>query len=174
MFEIAGLSSQSACKPPWKKRAARYGFSFIPVLLAAVFSIGADTKSLEETEREIEDNLIAPCCWSQPVSKHPSEASDQIRQEVHAMLAAGKSRDEIFDYYVAKYGEKILAAPRARGFNALVYILPWAALALGVWFVITLLRKLRSPAPAPFADLPPAPYASYATRIEKELRDLDE
>ena len=30
--------------------------------------------------REIEENLIAPCCWTQPVSQHYSEAAEEIRQ----------------------------------------------------------------------------------------------
>jgi cytochrome c-type biogenesis protein CcmH len=105
----------------WLYRAA-----LVPILLGAMLSFGADSKQAAQKEREIEDNLIAPCCWSQPVSEHYSEVADQIRQEVHAMVAEGKSRDEILDFYVAKYGERILATPRARGFNSLAYILPWA------------------------------------------------
>ena len=81
--------------------------------------VGADNQQAAQKAREIEDSLIAPCCWSQPVSQHYSEVTDQIRLEVRAMVEAGKSRDEILDYYVAEYGERILAAPRAEGFNAL-------------------------------------------------------
>jgi cytochrome c-type biogenesis protein CcmH len=144
----------------------------IPVLLWAVVSFGGENKQAGEKEREIEENLIAPCCWSQPVSQHYSEAAEQIRKEVHAMVAAGKSRDEILDYYVARYGERILATPRARGFNALAYILPWGALILGAWLVIALIRKLRSTAPAPNPS--PLPDAHYASVIEKEMKDLEE
>ena len=123
-------------------------------------------------EREIEDSLIAPCCWSQPVSQHYSEAADQIRKEVHEMVAAGKSRDEILDHYVAQYGERILAAPRVKGFNLLAYILPWAALILGAWLLIALLKKLRTPAPAPSSS--PLPDARYTAAVEKEIKDLEE
>jgi cytochrome c-type biogenesis protein CcmH len=175
MPETADVSSLNLFKLLGNNRATRYGLKFIPVVLMAIFSMSADNRQLEEKARKIEDNLIAPCCWSQPVSQHPSEVSDQIRQEVRSMLAAGKSRDEIFDYYIAKYGERILATPRAKGFNALAYIMPWAALALGAGFLITLIiRKLRSPAPALQTDLPPATDTRYAARIEKELRAMDE
>jgi cytochrome c-type biogenesis protein CcmH len=148
---------------------------FLPVMLWATMVAGADNKQAAEKAREIEDNLIAPCCWSQPVSQHYSEVSEQIRQEVRAMVDAGKSRDEILDYYVAKYGERILATPRAKGFNALAYILPWTALALGAVLLIALLRKRRSLAPAHVPDgLLPASDSRYDAIIEKELRDLDE
>jgi cytochrome c-type biogenesis protein CcmH len=146
--------------------------AFIPVLLCVTLSLGADDKQLAEKAREIEDNLIAPCCWSQPVSQHYSEVAEQIRKEVREMVAAGKSRDEILDYYVAKYGERILAAPRARGFNSLAYILPWAALMVGAWLLFLLLKKLRSPAPSPVpTSLPDSRYASV---IEKEIKELED
>jgi cytochrome c-type biogenesis protein CcmH len=148
---------------------------FLQVMLWAGMVAGADNKQPAEKAREIEDNLIAPCCWTQPVSQHYSEVSEQIRQEVRAMVDTGKSRDEILDYYVAKYGERILATPRVKGFNALAYILPWAALALGAVLLIALLWKRRSPAPAHVPDgLPPALDSRYDAIIEKELRDLDE
>jgi cytochrome c-type biogenesis protein CcmH len=147
---------------------------FLPVILWAAMVTGADSKQAAEKARQIEDNLIAPCCWTQPVSQHYSEVSEQIRQEVRAMVDAGKSRDEIFDYYVAKYGERILATPRARGFNALAYILPWAVLALGAVLLIALLWKRRSLALAHVPDgLPPASDSRYDAIIEKELQDLD-
>jgi cytochrome c-type biogenesis protein CcmH len=88
------------------------------------------------------------------------------------MVAAGKSRNEILNYFVAQYGERILASPRARGFNALAYVLPWAALILGAWLLIVIIRKLRSPVVAP--GPPPLPDARYASIVEKEVKDLDE
>ncbi len=88
------------------------------------------------------------------------------------MVAAGKSRDEILNYYVARYGERILATPRAKGFNVLAYVLPWAALLLGGSFLFILLRKLRAPAPVPQPI--PLPDARYASVIEKEMKDLEE
>ena len=138
-------------------------------------SIGAENAQMEKIAREIEDNLIAPCCWTQPVSEHPSEVSDTIRREVREMLAAGKSRNEIIDHYVAKYGERILAAPRARGFNRLAYILPWLALVAGAGLTIILVKKFRTPAAAAATPArPPAPDAHYASMVEKEMKDLEE
>jgi cytochrome c-type biogenesis protein CcmH len=174
-FPFESLRLRGKLQSMSNHRLLRIHAIFLPMMLWAVGVTGADRKQAAEKAREIEDNLIAPCCWTQPVSQHYSEVSEQIRQEVRAMVEAGKSRDEIFDYYVAKYGERILAAPRAKGFNALAYILPWAALALGAGLLIVLLRKVRSPAPARIPDpLPPASDSRYNAIIEKELRELDE
>ncbi len=142
------------------------------VFLCGLMSFGAADNNMDEIARDIEDNLIAPCCWSTPVSQHYSPAADEIRREVRAMLAEGKSRDEILSHYVAQYGERILAAPRAEGFNILAYVLPWAALVLGAGLLIILIKKLRSPAPV--ASPAKVPDALYASRIEKELKEFEE
>jgi cytochrome c-type biogenesis protein CcmH len=134
-------------------------------LIGAVAASGADTVSDAELVRDIEDHLIAPCCWTQPISQHESGIAEQMREEVRAMVAAGKSRDEILDYFVAQYGERILATPRPVGFNLLVYI-------LGAWILWILIKKLRAPAPEqPSIDTPDSRYASI---IEKELKEFDE
>ena len=88
------------------------------------------------------------------------------------MVAAGKSREEILDYFVAQYGERILATPRPRGFNRLVYILPGVVLIFGAGLLYIRLKKFRSPAPSPPPE--PKPDAHYASIIEKELKDLEE
>jgi cytochrome c-type biogenesis protein CcmH len=146
----------------------------VAILLSALVSFGAEATQAKDKAREIEDNLVAPCCWSQPVSQHDSEISSQIRNEVSRMVAAGKSRDEILDFYIAKYGERILVTPRAKGFNSLAYILPWAALPIGAWVLILLLRKLRSPASAPAPSPLPVADSRYDSVIEKEMKEMDE
>ena len=138
----------------------------------------SDTLSSDDAAlvRDIENNLIAPCCWTQPVSEHPSEVSDLIRSEVRAMVLQGKSRDEILDYYVAKYGERILAAPRARGINVVAYAAPFTALILGGIALFFLFGgKKGALAPATVSTLPsPLNDDRYNEIIEKELRELDE
>ena len=139
--------------------------------LIAAFSNGALFAA--DPAREIEDKLIAPCCWSQPVSQHDSEASQKIKREVAEMLAAGKSQDQIIDHFVAEYGERILVTPRPKGFNSLAYILPWTALLLGAAAVAILLKKMRVPRQAAVPSAP-ATSSKYDSIIEKEIKDLDE
>jgi len=141
------------------------------LLLMALLFLPAGMQAAD-LAREIQDSLVAPCCWSQPVSQHDSEIAHQIRHEVSEMVSAGKSRDEILNFYVAAYGERILVAPRATGFNLLAYILPWVALIAGVWFVVALLKKMRSPASSPVAAA--APDSRYSSLVEKEIKDLDD
>ena len=73
-------------------------------------------------------NLVIPACQA----SMECGTSDQITKEVDQMVAAGKTKDEIIQFYIAKYGEKILAAPSKKGFNCLAWVLPFLGLAVGV------------------------------------------
>lgn len=157
------------------KRPIRFPV-FITLLAAWLFLPGhlsARGAGNERLIREIEDTLIAPCCWNQPISQHYSEVSEQMRREVRAMVAAGQTKRDILDHFVARYGERILATPRARGINALAYLLPWAALIAGGGYLFLLLRKRRRSAPAA-PTAPPLPAdARFDAVIEQELKELD-
>ncbi len=72
---------------------------------------------------------------------------------------------------MAKYGERILTTPPARGFNRLVYILPWVITLTGVATVALVLRKWISQKPAVSAG--PILEQGDVDRIDRELRDLD-
>ncbi|MGD1070008.1 MAG: cytochrome c-type biogenesis protein CcmH [Bryobacteraceae bacterium] len=84
-------------------------------------------------------NLIAPCCWSQPVDVHSSPAAEQAREEVAAMILAGRSDRQILDSFIARHGERILAEPE--GIKSVVLTtVPIVMLICGgvflVWFLL--------------------------------------
>lgn len=147
----------------------------VALLTAAPPLSGPD---LEREARQIETMLIAPCCWNQPVSDHQSPASDQVKREVRALLAAGRSRQDVLDDFASRYGVRILAEPPAVGFTRFLYVLPWvvfAGSAVGLtWLVRQMSAKrpvaAREPAPAATAGAPPG---DYEQRLDDELRDMD-
>ncbi|MDR1727569.1 MAG: cytochrome c-type biogenesis protein CcmH [Acidobacteriota bacterium] len=152
-------------------------FAVLATLPAAAWAQAAEPDAA--LIRDIENNLIAPCCWTSPISEHQSEVADEMRAEVRAMVAQGKSRDYILSRYVDEYGERVLATPRAKGVNTLAYAAPWAALLLGALGLLLLRRRRRAPAttaaPAANAAQPEESLVRrYASVIEKELGEMDE
>ena len=144
------------------------------MLVGLTVAAAPDQAVVEREAKQIERMLIAPCCWTQPVSDHYSAEADQIRAGIRTMLASGKTRRQILDAYVAQYGERILAEPPARGFKASLYVLPWIFLVLGGAVVFVAVWRLRSAGPAEAASETPAPIDDpYAERLDEELRDLD-
>lgn len=94
-----------------------------------------------------------------------------MRRDIRKMLGEGRSEREILDAYVAIYGERILTSPPARGFNLVLYILPWAFGITAILGLLLILRRwLRSRLAA--ATSPPI-NSRDEERIEQELRDLE-
>ena len=101
---------------------------------------------LARQTQEIASTLRCPVCQGLSVADSPSEMAVNMKTEVRDMLARGYTREQIESHFVRSYGEFVLLEPKFEGVNALVWILPIAALLLGA-FVIRM--KLRALAAAP-------------------------
>jgi cytochrome c-type biogenesis protein CcmH/NrfF len=69
----------------------------------------------------------------------PSLATES--RELLAGLNGGKADQEILAAFSDEYGPTILAAPSAKGFNLIVWILPFALLPVGAIGIILFIRK---------------------------------
>ncbi len=147
----------------------------IAAALLLVFSTAAAADRIEDEARAIEAMLVAPCCWSQQVSVHQSEAATEIKRDVRAALRAGRSRREIVDGYVQKYGTRILIEPPARGFAAWLYVLPVVTLLVSAAGLGLVLRRFasRGAVAAPPADRAVPADEVAQQRLDDELRELD-
>jgi len=76
-----------------------------------LFRVLAPTPEQDKTIKQLEDTLMAPCCYSQTIRVHMSAEAEQMREEVTDMVLAGKSKAQIINFYRAKYGETILVVP---------------------------------------------------------------
>ena len=116
--------------------------------------------------------------------------SPSLHRDVLALQAEGKTADEIVAAFVAKYGEKILMAPKPEGFNIAGYVVPGLVILVvgGLMFLVLQRRtRMRTTGAGPVAGSPPpsesvmaAPPAGVAAspdeleRLNRELRQLDE
>jgi cytochrome c-type biogenesis protein CcmH len=101
--------------------------------------------------------------------------SPALHREAMELFAAGKSPDQVVSAFVAKYGETVLMAPKAQGFNLLAYFVPGTAVVVAAGLLVWVLRRRRKvpaiePAPAP----PPGPGVTpdALERVEQALRDV--
>lgn len=133
----------------------------------------------EVLAKQLEGKLIAPCCFSQTVADHYSDAAAHIKQQIRQFLAQGHTEDQILDSYVRVYGERILSEPRARGFNLLAYLAPPLALVAGVggmFFMLTRWRRtgLAHPTLPQEATSPrDATAQRFKARLQDELSRFD-
>ena len=87
------------------------------IVLTALLCTVTPAADIETQAREIDTQLMAPCCGANTLAEHDSPAAHQMKREIRSMLAAGRTRQEILDHYVAQHGQTILSMPPARGFN---------------------------------------------------------
>ena len=73
------------------------------------------------------------------------QVSPSMHRDVMSLVAGGYSAQEIIDAFVGVYGERVLMAPRAEGFNLLGWVAPFVALGTGAVAVMVLLRRWRRP-----------------------------
>jgi cytochrome c-type biogenesis protein CcmH len=120
--------------------------SFVLYLLWAILSspLHAAAPDLEEKSRVLAAELRCVVCQNLSVADSPSEMAQQMRAIVREQLEAGKTPEEIKDFFVSKYGEWVLLRPKTSGFSLLVWLLPYVALTLGVGVAMWLIRRWAS------------------------------
>src|SRR5437879_12749644 len=91
------------------------------LLVQLIFFAGslhpAPAPDLDDQTRAIATELRCVVCQNLSVADSPSEMAQQMRAIVREQLQAGKSPDQIKDYFVSKYGEWGLLEPKHRGFR---------------------------------------------------------
>lgn len=99
------------------------------------------------------------------------QVSPSMHRDVMALVSGGYSAQEIIDAFVGVYGERVLMAPSATGFNLLGWVAPFAALGGGAILVAVLLRTWRRPATSNASSAAASVRSTDAT--EAELARLD-
>ena len=127
----------------------------------------------QQDVNKIARQLMAPCCWSETADVHNSSAAQEVKAQIRSALQSGYSEKQILDGMVAAYGERILAKPKATGFNLMAWILPALALMIGsvvAWRFLAHSRMKNSPQPAQKIHID----ENYEQRLESELRSMDD
>ena len=119
---------------------------------ATVVSAQGEDEALEREAQAIDKMLMCPVCPAETIDQAQVEISFQMRAVVRELLAEGRTRQEVLDYFVDRYGADILAAPPKSGTNLVAWILPIVGVAaglLGVFLVIRAMTRSQRNAPLP-------------------------
>lgn len=131
----------SSKKSPWRLCAL-----FLTVFLLAASATVAFAQSgddaLEREAQAIDKMLMCPVCPAETIDQAQVEISFQMRAVVRELLAEGRTRQEVLDYFVDRYGADILAAPPKSGTNLVAWILPIVGVAAGLVGVFLVIRAM--------------------------------
>jgi cytochrome c-type biogenesis protein CcmH len=153
-----------------------------PAIIAAVALLGffyGNVNAQQPTPSDDEVNVIArqlfcPVCENVPLDVCPTQACAQWRDVIREKLALGWTEDQIKEYFVLQYGDRVLSEPPLRGFNWLVYVLPPLFILIGVYILFRVFRASRKAAAIPDGPLAPSAFNQaeddpYISRMEEEL-----
>lgn len=137
------------------------------VVLSLVVAIQVGAISLEEQVQQVAAELRCPVCQGLSVADSPSGMANQMRDLIRERLKAGESPEAVKAYFVERYGEWILLAPKREGFNLLVWVLPFLGLGGGAVVLVAVLRRWKKRPEAAPASVDPA----YLERVRHEMAE---
>jgi cytochrome c-type biogenesis protein CcmH len=141
----------------------------LALALVAAVGLGAAPVN-EEAVQAVAANLRCVVCQSLSVADSPSETARQMREIIRERLAAGETPEQVTAFFVERYGDWILLAPPRQGFTLLVWVVPFAGLALGLIVVAVAVRRWSRPRPGAPADVPEVD-AATRERIRREMAE---
>lgn len=100
--------------------------------------------------RGLIDELRCLVCQNESLSASQADLAQDLRREVYEMMIAGKSKAEVVEFLVARYGDFVLYAPPIKPST---YVLWFGPLALGLVGAAVLLRTIRAKGKGKDADL---------------------
>jgi cytochrome c-type biogenesis protein CcmH len=165
-----------------KKASDMKKFAFSQSLLLAVilsFVTVIIVSAQEETPlpsddavNEIAEKLYCPVCDDLPLDVCNSQACTQWKDLIRGKLAAGWTEEQIEDYFVLQYGEKVLVDPPSHGIYGLIYILPVVFLLAGVYILFRVFRRMHpQPNNNPTDTRINSHEDPYENRVEEALRE---
>ena len=113
----------------------------VSLLLGLGTWAATSTAETRDPAHAITSQLICPCSCGEVLSGCTCETGKSMQGTVENGIKQGKSKDKIVGALVSQYGEVIRGAPKAEGFNLIVWVAPFAATLLGFAIAFLILRR---------------------------------
>ncbi len=96
--------------------------------------------ALQARYERLTEELRCVKCQNQNIADSNAGIARDLRRQVHEMLAAGQSDEEVLDYMVVRYGEFVLYRPRFKPSTWLLWFAPVLLLLGGGLVVVNIIR----------------------------------
>ena len=115
-----------------KNKYVFFGLLLLVILLPLVYE---DDESRYEKWSK---NLLCPVCQGETIFDSPSEYADDMRAVLDDQISKGLTDQEIYSYWVTRFGERIITNPQNN--NIEIILIP---LLVSIIFTIYFLQKVR-------------------------------
>jgi cytochrome c-type biogenesis protein CcmF len=130
-------------------------------------------------EKALQSEIICMCgtCGRKRIGECTCSDAAAMREEVAKLVAEGKTREQVYAYFIAKYGsQEPLASPIDEGFNRLAWFFPYLIGATGAASIAVVAFRWSRREDVKETVATPAETHEDPTlreRLDDELRDLD-
>ncbi|WHP32684.1 cytochrome c-type biogenesis protein CcmH [Trabulsiella odontotermitis] len=120
-------------------------FSLLVLFSAAAFAatdvMTFRDEAQEQQFRQLTAELRCPKCQNNSIADSNSMISVDMRQKVYELMQEGKSKQEVIDYMVARYGNFVTYDPPLTPLTVLLWLIPAVAVLTGGWVIFARTRR---------------------------------
>ena len=167
-----------------KKRHSLLLFFVVVAIISSIwlytFLVSPSKQTLDQRVHDVASQLKCLVCQGESVADSPATLSLQMRGVIRQQLQSGKSEQEVIQYFVSRYGDRILLSPPWQGLTLLTWLVPIALMIGGVLLLFVVLRSWQSNSDkqpiedrAESVNIDEKELAYYQRQIEEELAAED-
>ncbi|EDP59192.1 cytochrome c-type biogenesis protein [Vibrio sp. AND4] len=117
-------------------------FSFAAHAAIEVYEF--DNLEQEQQFKELGHTLRCPKCQNNTISDSNAQLAQDLRHKVYEMTKEGKSKSEIVDYMIARYGNFVTYNPPFTFATAILWLGPLAVVLGGFGLIVLRSRKSKA------------------------------
>jgi len=147
----------------------------LSIIVLFLFLCAIPARANSETAGNISKQLVCQCGCVRLLNSHVCATQEAMVTLIEQKLTQGQSEEEIIQFFVAQYGEQVLASPPKRGFNLVAWVLPFVAILGGGGVIYIALKewlrrgKTRQTTATPEAE---EEDEKYQQRLKNELEEF--
>ncbi|ANS85999.1 cytochrome c-type biogenesis protein [Vibrio scophthalmi] len=104
-----------------------------------------DTLEQEQQFKDLGNTLRCPKCQNNTIADSNAELAQDLRHKVYEMTKDGKSKGEIVDYMIARYGNFVTYNPPFTLATSILWLGPLSVVVIGFAVIVLRSRKSKQP-----------------------------
>jgi cytochrome c-type biogenesis protein CcmH len=137
------------------------GNAFMNLALLAALSLPAwavqpdemlKDPQLESRARSLSSGFRCLVCQNESIDESSADLAKDLRILIRERLVKGDSDEQVTNFVVDRYGDYVLLKPRFNGSTAVLWLLPFAAVAGGAVFLFRRRKVAAAAAETPLSD----------------------
>ena len=113
----------------------------LTTVVEAVDPTQMPTPALQSRYLSLTHELRCMQCQNESIADSPVDLAADLRRQVHDMLIAGKTDDDVRNFMVARYGEFILFRPRMSLRTAWLWLAPGVLILVGAFVAVRVVQQ---------------------------------